>query len=201
MPLSAPAPREHVHTRAIEIRGFRRDDGLWDLEGHLTDVKTYGFENSWRGRIEPGTPLHEMRVRLTIDEDLMIHAAEAVTENGPFAMCPDITPAFARVAGIRIGPGWMRHVRELFGGPKGCTHIYELLPQMATTAYQTLVSKDRYRKKDETAAAREDDPSRPKRRPAMLDSCHTLASDSPVVRKMWPDFYTGPEQPADREAG
>ena len=45
MPLSPPAPREPIHTRAIDLRGYRREDGLWDIEGHLTDVKCYDFES------------------------------------------------------------------------------------------------------------------------------------------------------------
>lgn len=41
MPLSPPEPREHIHSRDIILRGYRREDGLWDIEAHLTDTKTY----------------------------------------------------------------------------------------------------------------------------------------------------------------
>src|SRR3954451_8363882 len=44
MPLSPPAPREMLHRRAIDIRGWRRDDGLYDIEAHLLDTKAYPFE-------------------------------------------------------------------------------------------------------------------------------------------------------------
>ena len=40
MPLSAPAARERLHTRQIECHGYRRADGLFDIEGHSTDTKT-----------------------------------------------------------------------------------------------------------------------------------------------------------------
>ena len=40
MPLSTSAPRQLMHNRAIECRGYQREDGLWDIEGHLVD--TYG---------------------------------------------------------------------------------------------------------------------------------------------------------------
>ena len=34
MPLNAPAvPRRRLHTRRIEVEGFLRDDGLYELEG------------------------------------------------------------------------------------------------------------------------------------------------------------------------
>ena len=71
MPLPEPAPREHLHTRQIECRGYRRDDGLWDIEGTLVDTKTYGFFSHARGDVEPGQPVHNMSIRLTIDDDLV----------------------------------------------------------------------------------------------------------------------------------
>ena len=40
MPLSPPVSRSPVHTRRIECRSYRRDDGLFDIEGHLTDRKS-----------------------------------------------------------------------------------------------------------------------------------------------------------------
>ncbi len=40
MPLPPVAPREHLHTREIEWRGYRREDELWDIEGRLVDTKT-----------------------------------------------------------------------------------------------------------------------------------------------------------------
>ena len=52
MPLPDPVPREPLHTRRVECRGYRRADGLWDIEGHLVDTKAYPFANelSWRDR-------------------------------------------------------------------------------------------------------------------------------------------------------
>ena len=67
MPLSPAAPRQHIHTRIVDCRGYRRADGLWDIEGHITDVKTYDFGNHFRGAIAAGTPVHDMWVRLTLD--------------------------------------------------------------------------------------------------------------------------------------
>ncbi len=134
MPLSKPAPREALPQRRMDIRGCHRDDGMWDIEGHIIDTKDYVLDNAWRGHIPAGEPLHEMWIRLTVDDDLMIHAAEASTENSPFAICPEIAPNFAGVGGMRSGPGWMRKVREVVGGAKGCTLVLEMLRQVGTTA-------------------------------------------------------------------
>ena len=81
MPLSDPADRERLHDRRVHCAGFRRADGLWDIEGHLVDTKTYAFENIHRGTIEPGTPIHDMWLRITIDDELLIHAVEASTDH------------------------------------------------------------------------------------------------------------------------
>lgn len=182
MALSAPAARRHLHTRNLDMRGFRRDDGLWDIEGHLTDVKTYGFHNDWRGEIAPGTPIHDMWIRVTIDSRLTVQDIEVATDASPYRICPDIAPNFAAIKGLTIGPGWNRRLKERLGGTKGCTHLVEMLGALATVAIQTLVGE---RKELDTPAG-----AAP-RRPAFLDSCHALASDSEVTERFWPQFYTG----------
>jgi hypothetical protein len=187
MPLSQPTSRKHLHTRTVTCHGYQRDDGLWDIEGHLVDIKHYDFDNEHRGVVRAGEPVHEMWLRLSIDDDLQIQKAEAVTDYGPYAMCPDITPNFARLEGLRIGPGFHREVHKRVGGVNGCTHLVELLRPLATAAFQTLVAKRR---------AREADPDAPPRRPVLIDTCHAHASDSPVTKRRWPDFYTGPDSAA-----
>ena len=128
MPLSSAAPREHIHTRSIDCRGYRRSDGLWDIEGHLTDTKTYGFSNHFRGELAPGAPVHDMSLRLTVDDRLVIHAVEAVTESGPYEVCPSIAPNFQRLVGLRIYPGFQKQVRDLLGGVQGCTCLLYTSP-------------------------------------------------------------------------
>ncbi|MDJ0947938.1 MAG: DUF2889 domain-containing protein [Alphaproteobacteria bacterium] len=184
MPLSEPVPRKRIHTRTFECHGYQREDGLWDIEGRLLDSKTYSFENSWRGKVDPGTPVHEMWVRLTIDEEMRVHAAEAATDYAPFRICPEVAPDFAALAGTRIDLGWTGQVRRLFGGTKGCTHHVELIGRLGTVAYQTLVGQRRKKRESEDA-------TKPRPRPRIIDTCYALASDSPVVREEFPDFYTG----------
>lgn len=188
MPLSTPAARERKHTRRIELNGFLREDGLWDIEAHLTDEKSYGFDNEWRGRVEPGAPVHDMWIRLTVDDDRVVKAVEVVTDVGPYSMCPDIAPNFQRLVGLKVGPGWNNRVKELVGGTQGCTHLGELLGPVATIVYQTQ-SPSLLRKK--RGAAEAPKPEVPRRKPANLDTCHAYASDSDVVKRFHPAFYTG----------
>jgi hypothetical protein len=190
MPLSPAAPREHIHTRSIDCRGYRRADGLWDIDGHLTDTKTYGFSNHFRGELPPGAPVHDMWLRLTVDDKLVIHAVEAVTEAGPYDVCPSIAPNFQRLVGLRIYPGFHKQVRDRLGGVQGCTHLVDLLGPLATTAYQTVFPY-RAREYEERVARGEIAPRSLSRRPKLVDSCHAFASDGEVVKRYWPDFYTG----------
>jgi hypothetical protein len=185
MPLSEPAPREHLHTRRVECRGFLREDGLWDVEGHMTDVKTYSFPSDERGTVVAGTPVHDMWIRITIDDGMVIRAIEAVTDASPFRLCPAITPNFQRLVGLAIRPGFMPKVKQLLGGTEGCTHLVELMGPLATTAFQTLTGRKRKKRQQEEPA------EAPRKRPPLLETCHAFATDSPVVKRLWPEHYTG----------
>jgi hypothetical protein len=196
MALSDPSPRRHIHTRHVTCCGYRRDDGLWDIEGHLTDVKTYGFHTVHRGEIEPGDPVHGMRIRLTITDDFVVTAIEAVIEKSPFDICGGITGAFQQLVGLTIGAGWTRAIKERLAGIKGCTHLTELLAPIATTAFQTIypvLVRERAAAAAIAAAAAEAEGRKPlpAARPALLDVCHVFDSSGAFVREHWPDHYTG----------
>jgi hypothetical protein len=181
MTLSAPAERELLHSRDYAFRGYRRGDGLWDIEGRLTDTKSYAFANAWRGEIAPGTPVHDMWIRLTLDDALVVRDIEVRTEAAPFSVCGDIAPDFAAVKGLSVAPGWRKRVNELLGGVKGCTHLVEMLGAMATVAFQTIYPAQR-----RARGAMEADEGKV---PPMLDACHALARDGDVVKQHWPKYY------------
>lgn len=184
MPLSPPAPREHIHTREITCTGYRRSDGLWDIEGHLVDTKTYPFSNSERGDVPPGEPVHEMWIRLTVTDALEITDVEAATDFSPYTVCREVTPNFRRLIGLRIGPGWRRRALQQVGGVEGCTHIVELLAPVATTAFQTIFPiKNRERPATATASDKA---------PRLLNTCHAFRSDGAKAKEFWPKFYDGP---------
>ena len=187
MPLSEPAERELLHLRDITVRGYHRRDGLFDIEAEIADTKTYGFSIAQR-RVEPGDKLHNMLVRMTVDADLTIVACEAVTEAAPFVNCAGGAETFGQLAGLSIRSGFLREASARIGGVAGCTHIRELLQQMATVAFQTSFVLPARQKSDAAAASR------------LIDSCHGYSSAGPVVRQRWPERYTGPEPSTDAES-
>ena len=180
MSIPPAVPREELHHRRIDCRGYRRHDGLYDIEGRVTDLKAGNFDLPFgRGVLPEGKPLHDMWVRMTVDEDLLIHDIIASTESWPWTPCPEASAAVSALKGVRIGPGFLRAIRDKLGGAKGCTHIAELLPQVATTAFQTL-SPVRSQKPDRLDATG---------RPVKIDSCYAYSRHRELVRDRWPAFY------------
>jgi Protein of unknown function (DUF2889) len=208
MPLSPPVGRQHLHTRRVTCQGFFREDGLWDIEGHITDEKSYEHANEWRGPLKPGDFVHDMSIRLTVDHKFTVVDVEAVTDKSPYRVCGDIAPDFKKLIGLRIGGGFHREVRARLGGVHGCTHIVELLGPVATTAFQT-VSSGKARELNRAHRARAghapkpvaaDAPAKSRRKPYVIDTCHAWAADGPVVKRWAPDFYSGPDAEAVRAA-
>jgi hypothetical protein len=168
--------------------GYEREDGLWDIEGRITDTKTYSFDNLDRGNVSAGTPVHDMLVRLTVDTNLIVKEAEATTESAPFNICPVITAKVKSLKGLKITSGWTRSVKQTIGGLKGCTHITQLITgPLATTAYQSIVPKKASLGKEKN----EQLPKNPQKRPEVINTCHAFAADGVNVQRLWPDFYEG----------
>ena len=88
---------------------------------------------------------------------------------------------------VKDGLECTRKVRERLGGVHGCTHLVELIGPMATTAFQTIFPLQ-VRERAKRSEHAESDKTR---RPALLNTCHAYASDSEIVKRHWPDFYTG----------
>jgi hypothetical protein len=173
--------RKLFHTRQVTCLGYRRVDGLWDIEGEIVDTKTHRMEISAGRTFKPGDPIHRMRLRITADDDLVVREVEAHTDASPFSSCPDITGAYAQLVGLRIGPGFTAAARSRVGGAGGCTHITELLGPMATTAFQTIAGGLHADGNRDGVATR-----RSKRnREQILDSCYAFRTDGEVARKLF----------------
>ncbi|EIJ36089.1 DUF2889 domain-containing protein [Thiothrix nivea] len=183
MPLSKSVRRKLMHTRVVTCHGYQRDDGLWDIEGHMVDTKPYAFNSIERegGFIDANEALHDMWVRLTLDGDYKIHAIEAVTDWAPFTGCPRASAVFQGLVGVTIGNGWMRLIKELMGGVRGCTHLTELLGPVATTAFQTIMSSNPGFYGDAAGVLTEP--------PPYINSCHELHESGVIVKTLWPQFY------------
>lgn len=183
MELSPPAaPRELQHDRTIRVRGYEREDGLFDVEAELLDTRTFDVELSDRP-IPAGTPMHQMKARLTVNVEMEILAAEAITLYGPYMICPGGAASFSKLVGLTIKSGFLKAANEVIGGAAGCTHIREFLQQMATVVHQATF-RSRWRRTPEVF-------TKPSAR--QLNTCFAYDSAGERVRAKWPELYDGPK--------
>lgn len=168
--------REELHHRKVDLRFFRRGDALYEVEGRLVDTKTHPFRRLLAEHDDPpGHHLHDITVRLVLDSELQVQAADADMPSTPFKICPGAARALQSLVGLRIGAGWNKRVRELLGGVASCTHIVELLGPMATTALQGIAPQ-RIADANGTGAYRR----------FQVDSCYSFASGREVVARLLP---------------
>ncbi|MDP2819215.1 MAG: DUF2889 domain-containing protein [Polaromonas sp.] len=183
MPLPAPQARSQLHTRAVVYRGYRREDGLWDIEAEMTDTKTYTLERSERGEMPPGTPIHGMAIRATVDDQMTIREISTAMDRTPFDECRASVDPMQQMVGVTMGPGWRQAIEKALGGIKGCTHLRELLFNMATAAYQTVpVYRERLRRQSGVPEA---DNAAP---PYHLGKCLAWDFKGAVVQRHYPKF-------------
>ena len=175
LPLSE-VERELTHTRRVRYEGYKRADGLWDIEAHLTDIKNHDF-NLKTGVRRAGQPVHSMWIRVTIDRRMNIVAAAASSDAVPYpGGCETIAPAYGKLVGLSLIKDFRKKTRELLGGVKGCTHLTEMLGGFPTAAIQTFAG--------EIPEDRVDGG-----KPFQLDQCHALETSSETVRRWYPKWH------------
>ena len=179
--------REELHFRQINMRGWRRSDGLFEVEGRVTDRKPHEFKSPCGSRVvAPNEPIHDMVVKLVFDEDMMVHEVSAFTEAAPYGDCFSAGPTLQSLKGLHISRGWSREIQSRLGGAQSCTHLMEILLPMGTTAFQSLTM---LRISRPTVVDVEG-------KPRKVDSCYAYAANREIVLHQWPAFYTGPLAPS-----
>lgn len=185
MPLPPPpVARVRAHTRRIVIEGYRREDGLLELDASLSDVKDLDYPLA-SGLRKAGDPVHLMHVRITLDGEFNIVDAQACSERVPYpGGCDTIGPRYAQLKGLNLVRGFRRTVGEMFEGVSGCSHITELLFSLPTAAIQTFAT---FRRETDDEVGK----------PFQLDRCHALETSTDTVRRYYPRWYRPGEQACD----
>src|SRR3954466_13200140 len=180
-PMSLPVSeveRELTHTRRVRYEGYKRADGLWDIEAHLLDAKNHDYQLK-TGVRRAGQPIHDMWIRLTIDASFTVLNAQASMDAVPYPNgCEKITPAYRRLIGLNLLRGFRNRVWEALGNVKGCTPLTEMLTARPTAAIQAFAGEV----KEEA-----DDGSKP----FQLDQCHALETSTETVKLWYPKWYRG----------
>lgn len=187
MSLSPPVSRQLRHRRVIRAEAFEREDGLWDIEACLTDQKPRDV--ALAPGIRPhGLPIHELRLRITIDRKLTVVDAEASSDWVPYpGHCEASNPAYRALIGLNLLDNFHRHTRRLLGGRSGCTHLTELCAVLPTAAIQAFAG-DVWDTR-EPASGTAGDAETGGEPPFQLDRCHALRFDGEAVRRFYPRWY------------
>lgn len=186
MALPAAAPeRQLKHTRRIDVQVFARGNGLWEVDAVITDVKTRDTELA--SRVRPaGDPIHDMLLRLVVDEQFNVLEAGSQTRSMPYpGACDDHGDAYAALVGLNLLRGFRYAVHERLGGIAGCTHLTELTQVLPTAVVQAFAGDV-----IDTRGTGLDD-----KQPFQLDRCHALRTDGHTVRVHYPRWY----KPANQE--
>lgn len=170
--------REELHLRRVECRGYKRSDGLFEVEGRVIDTKSYEFNHSERGVMSAGTPMHDIALRLVLTPGLEITEATATMDAAPYRVCRGAPDSVSALVGLKIGSGWMNEVKRRLAACDRCTHLFELLGPMATTIFQT------------TTILRPPPSTNPKK----IDSCYAYGANREIVQRFWPERFTGGEK-------
>ncbi|MBK9178163.1 MAG: DUF2889 domain-containing protein [Acidimicrobiales bacterium] len=189
-----------VHRRTYEVDAFDEGDGRVRLRGHLRDVRPRG--------LIPGDPdplvIHDMTVDLVVDlATFAIVEAVPVMDVRPNLECDAILPRYDRLVGLSIARGFTHRVRELFGGPRGCSHVTALLQAMAPVAVQSAYTLS-WGSDDGPGEARLADPAERRERARERfernrNTCHVFADDGPMdARAARGDPYEPPIWAAER---
>jgi Protein of unknown function (DUF2889) len=171
--------RELKHTRTLRVDVYHRNDGLWDVEARLSDIKTKDIKLAEEVRVM-GDPIHDMTVCLTINEQFDVLAAKANSNRVPYpGYCEAITPSYGQLVGLNLLKNFNREVRARLSKTSGCTHITELTAVMPTAAVQAFSGE----------VSRPQTLSKADAPPFYIDSCHALMRCGDAVKTYYPKWY------------
>lgn len=170
-----------IHQRSYQTEAFDEGDGVMRVTGRLTDTKPQGLG------FGDGEPLviHDMEVSLHIRmENFEIVGVDSTMHVHPYDECPGILSAYDQLVGKSVARGYSRTIKDLFGGPNGCSHVGALLIAMGPVVIQASWS---FTESDVHVLDRESDDS-----PEALDyrirmntnTCHIWSEDGEQIALM-----------------
>ena len=177
-PEGVDAADELIHERAYVVRAYKSGNDKLILRGSVRDQKPAGlyFDDT-----EPLT-IHHMIVDLTVAiPSLEIVAANVVLEIHPHPSCTRIEDHYGKLVGLSIARGFTHKIRELFGGPRGCTHTTALLQAMAPVAIQSIWSFNMSQARDNGNTPFNTVEASQRALMANVNTCHVWAEDGEHV--------------------
>lgn len=176
----AKLERQLLHHRSIDFQGYRRIDGLYEIEARMVDRKPVEFDLPNGGRrIGVNEAIHDLSLNICFDKSMKIVDVFASPKSFPYSECQCGGNALRNLIGLEIGSGWSRNIRDRVSNKDVCTHLRELLIPLATAAIQSMHLEK------EITASNVDDTGKPIR----LNSCLAYNESGQLVKSLWPRFY------------
>jgi hypothetical protein len=173
-----------LHDREYRVRAFRLAADRLLIRGAVRDQKP---PDLYIADDDQPLTIHHMQIDLEVGfPSLEIVAATVRFETHPHGGCPSIIEHYGGLVGLSIARGFTHKVRELFGGPRGCTHTTALLQAMAPVAVQCFWSMEAATsptepETDDAEVMRE---RRRARWSTNLNTCHVWAEDGELVENI-----------------
>jgi len=168
-----------LHSRRYDTTSYLDGDQI-KVVGVVHDVKPAGLYI-----VDDPEPLgiHQMQVVLTVETtSLTIIDADVSFSINPHEQCPSITEHYRKLIGLSVSRGFSSKVRELFGGPRGCSHTTALLLAMGPVVTQSLWSMSVVRSRDTGVNPFSSDGADIAM--ANLNTCHIWAEDGDHVAQV-----------------
>jgi hypothetical protein len=170
-----------LHSRSYETKAYRDGENL-KIVGSVKDVKppgTYIDDDP-----EP-LEIHHMQIVLSVEvATLTITGAVVEFRTHPNESCPSIVEHYGNLVGLHVTRGFNRKIRELFGGPRACTHTTALLQAMAPVVIQSLWSLRMHKARGAGQDPFERDRNEPAGHEVNLNTCHVWVEDGEMIRKI-----------------
>lgn len=177
--------RRPIHTRTLTVQVYERDDGLFDVEAGLVDVKQIDMRLA-TGLRPAGQPVHDMQLFLVVDRQLNIVEAGSVTRAMPYpGFCSEHGDAYARLKGLNLLRGFRAELKQRLAGIQGCTHLSELASVLPTAVIQAFAGHVL-----DTQEGGDDGTP-----PFQLDRCHALSREGQVVKTHYPRWFLATGRP------
>lgn len=175
-----PTTPHSVHRRVYDCEAFEDGPDRMRVRGHLNDTKPLGLG------LADGEPMviHDMSIELIVTlPDFTIVDVIAQMHVHPYDICPAVLADYRQLIGRSVTRGYSKAVRELFGGPQGCSHLGALLQAMGPVAVQASWGMATLHEPPGAAFQNEDGEADRQRRLAMnVNTCHVWAEDGPHMK-------------------
>ena len=171
-----------IHHRSYETEAFDEGNGTMRLVGRLVDTKPQGLG------MADGEPLviHDMIVEMIVAGDTFeILDITTTMQVRPYGQCTQVLDSYQQLVGVSIARGYSRKVKELFGGPMGCSHVGAFLIALAPVAVQESWGLARLHDDPAVWSGAERDEADAERRTRLnTNTCHVWSADGEQIARL-----------------